>query len=378
MISPFLKRSETYVQGSMMLPRKYFTQEEIFTQELERIFYRHWICVGRASQIRNPGDYFLQTVGRESLIILRDKSGKLRAHYNVCRHRGTRLCEQPHGRLSETIQCPYHAWTYALDGRLIGAPLMQDVIGFEKHDYSLHRASLSEWEGFIFANLSIESEPFEAAFSPIMQRFTRFNLPVLEVARHIEYEVQANWKLLFQNYSECLHCPTLHPSLARLSPYQSGENDLYEGPYLGGYMEIVDEAASLTMSGRVCGLPVGDLPPEDSKRVYYYSIFPNLLVSIHPDYVMFHLLWPRSPRLTQVTCAWMFHPDSFQQPDFDPDEAVNFWDMTNRQDWHICELSQAGIESRAYTPGPYSARETLAAAWDREYLRALEDTPRPE
>ena len=153
--------------------------------------------------------------------------------------------------------------------------------------------------------------------------------------------------------------------------WRGGENDLIDGPFLGGFMVITKEGGSLTISGRACGAPVGTLPPEDLNRVYFYSIFPNLLLSLHPDYVMFHTLWPDGPARTHITCEWLFHPDSVGTPAFTPDDAVGFWDETNRQDWHICEQSHAGITSRAYVPGPYSPREGISAAWDREFLRAL-------
>lgn len=372
MATAFYPRSATFVQGSTTLPGKYFTSPETFNLELDHIFYRRWIYVGRGSQIASPGDYFLAQVGNENLIVTRDRQHKPRAFYNVCRHRGSRLCEEATGRFSGAIQCPYHAWTYALDGKLMGAPLMQEVEGFDKQNYPLHSATIGEWEGFLFVNLSSNPEPLHTYLSPLIGRFSRFHLEKLQSAGRIEYQVNANWKLIFQNYSECLHCPTLHPGLARLSPFQSGENDLYEGHLLGGYMEIVEDAGSLTMSGRACGLPIGDLTAEDQKRVYYYSIYPNMLLSLHPDYVMVHTLCPRSPSQTMITCEWFFHPSSFEQPNFDPSEAINFWDLINQQDWHICEMSQAGVSSRVYQPGPYSSRESISAAWDRAYLRSLE------
>src|SRR5439155_1020728 len=161
-------------------------------------------------------------------------------------------------------------------------------------------------------------------------------------------EVRANWKLVFQNFSGCLHCPVIHPGLAKLTPYTSGENDLFEGPYLGGYMVITAPGGSLTLSGRACGPAVGELPAEDRNRVYFYTIFPNLLLSLHPDYVMFHTLRPEAPDRTHITCEWLFHADAFGQPGFDPQDAVGFWDETNRQDWNICERSQLGVASRAY------------------------------
>jgi Rieske 2Fe-2S family protein len=179
--------------------------------------------------------------------------------------------------------------------------------------------------------------------------------------------------LIFQNYSECYHCPQVHPALAKLSAYDSSENDLSEGPFLGGFMTIA-KGHSLTTSGRVCARPVGDLEDEDHGRIFYYSIFPNMLLSMHPDYVMVHQLWPRSPDRVTILCDWFFHPEAFARADFNPEDATAFWDMTNRQDWHVCELSQQGIASRAYQPGPYSPRESIPAAWDREYLRVLSES----
>jgi Rieske 2Fe-2S family protein len=372
-VTQFLKTTQIDINGARTLPRRYYVAPEIFAQEFERIFTRRWLCVGREDQVANPGDYFLQQVGQESIIILRDRSGRLRAYYNVCRHRGTRLCEEHRGRFSETIQCPYHAWTYSLDGRLIGAPSSGDIDGFTKSDYPLHQVAIENWEGFLFINLSEDPEPFARAFKPLIGRFTRFNLPKLAVARTIEYDVRANWKLLFQNYSECYHCGPVHPPLSKITPPTSGENDLIEGPVTGGFMVINKGNESLTLSGRSCGLMVGDLPEEDHSRVYYYAIFPNMLLSLHPDYVMFHTLWPEAPDRTRIFCSWLFHPDTLKDPSWNPEDGIMFWDMTNRQDWHICEQSQLGVQSRVYQPGPYSRREALSVQFDRQVLRALEE-----
>jgi Rieske 2Fe-2S family protein len=369
-MTAFLKTAETYTKGAMTLPQHYFTSPEIFAEEQERIFASCWLCVGHENQIANSGDFFVQEVESESLIILRDHHGTIRGFYNLCRHRGTRLCEKERGRLSESIQCPYHAWTYGLDGRLIGAPHMNQLEGFDKADYPLYAVPLAIWEGFIFVNLAAEPEPFETTFAPLLNKFTQWNLPQLRSAKRIQYDVRANWKLIFENYSECYHCPLVHPTLAKLTPYDAAENDLYEGAFLGGFMPI-PKAGSITMSGRTCALPLGDFSPQDHQRVYYYSLFPNMFLSLHPDYAMVHILWPQSPSLTIIFCDWLFYPDSFSHPDFNPNDAIDFWDMTNRQDWHVCELSQQGISSRRYQPGPYSPRESIPAAFDREYLRVF-------
>jgi glycine betaine catabolism A len=370
-VTQFLKTTQIAIGGARTLPRRYYVDPGVFAAEFERIFAQRWLCVGREDQIQRPGEYFLQQVGTESIIVLRDRAGAFRAYYNVCRHRGTRLCEEHRGQFSETIQCPYHAWTYSLDGRLIGAPSSGDIEGFSKSDYPLNRISVQAWEGFLFINLSEEPEPFDKAYRPLIGRFSRFNLPQLAVARTIEYDVKANWKLLFQNYSECYHCGPVHPPLAKLTPPTSGENDLVEGPFTGGFMVINQGHQSLTMSGRSCGIMVGDLPEEDLNRVYYYAVFPNMLLSLHPDYVMFHTLWPEAPDRTRIFCSWLFHPETLTNPDCNPEDGIQFWDMTNRQDWHICEQSQLGVQSRAYRPGPYSKRESLSVQFDREVLKAL-------
>jgi glycine betaine catabolism A len=353
--------------GAKSLPQKYFVSPEVFADEQHKIFAEEWLLVGHQSQIPNAGDFFIATIANESLIVVRDQQSQIRAFYNVCRHRGSRLKEETCGHTS-AIQCPYHAWTYALDGRLMGAPHMDDVPGFNKADYSLPLVSLGLWEGFIFVNLERNPEPLEKWFAPLSGKFSHWNMSILQPAKRIEYDVRANWKLMFENYSECYHCPGVHPQLQKISPYDSAENDLREGPFLGGFMQI-NPGKSLTMSGNACAAFVGKI--EDLQQVFYYSIFPNMLLSLHPEYVMVHQLWPQSPERTVIVCDWFFHPDAFRHKQFNPDDAIEFWDTTNRQDWHVCELSQQGIASRAYQPGPFSSRESIPAAWDRYYLQVM-------
>ncbi len=386
----FRKTAETFQADAKALPQRYFISPDVFAEEQEKIFSRQWVLVGHQSRIAHAGDYFVSKVANESLIVIRDKRGEIRGFYNVCRHRGSRLIENTNGQLSAAIQCPYHAWTYGLDGRLLGAPHMDDVPGFNKGDYPLHAVNVALWEGFIFVNLansgaltSVLSQregrkqdgfvSLEDWFAPLNGKFSHWNMSILQPAKRIEYDVRANWKLMFENYSECYHCPGVHPQLQKISPYDSAENDLTEGPFLGGFMRIA-KGRSLTMSGNACALGIADKEEEGEEakhRVFYYSIFPNMLLSLHPEYVMVHQLWPQSPERTLIVCDWLFHPDAFSRKDFRPEDAIEFWDMTNKQDWHVCELSQQGISSRAYQPGPYSSRESIPAAWDEYYLRQV-------
>lgn len=364
------KRAELQGEGRTLLA-KYYTSAAIFEEEKHRIFGRAWLCVGRAEAIPATGDYFLVNAFDESLIVVRGADARVRALYNVCRHRGTRMCEEAAGKFSGAIQCPYHAWTYGLDGRLMAARNMQGTPGFDKSEWPLAEAAVGEWEGFIFISLAKEPVPFEQWMAPLIGRFAKWHIGDLRAAKRISYDLRCNWKLVAQNYSECYHCPVIHPQLDKLSPWDSGRNDLGEGPFLGGFMTMRNPRGSMTLTGHTTRPPVGDVGGDELDRVYYYSLFPSMLLSLHPDYVMAHRLVPKDVDRVHIECEWLFDPKTMERPDFDATDAIGFWDMTNRQDWKVCELSQLGIESRAYVPGPYSSNEGVLQAFDRYYLSEI-------
>lgn len=370
MTSTFHRTVEAYRQGAHTMPGEYYTSPAILAEEREKLFPTMWHCAGRASAVAAAGDFVVREIAGESIMLVHGKDGELRAFFNICRHRGTQLCTKSTGHFSETIQCPYHAWTYGIDGRLIGAPHMNEVAGFDKKDYPLHQAAVAEWEGFVFVNAANDPQPFAEWFAPMTRRLERYSIADLKVGHSVRYEVKANWKLVFQNYSECLHCPMIHPELSTMMPYTSGANDLIEGPFLGGYMELNHESA--TLSGKACGRLVNaDLSADDRKRAYYYTLMPNMALSIHPDYVNYYILTPLAVDRTLVESEWMFARSNDANGAFNPADAIEFWDVTNRQDWAICEQSQIGISSSRYAPGPYSPRESMPAAWDHEYLRLM-------
>ena len=365
--------SSRTAQDAKTLARRYYTGQDVYDAETRNVFFERWIYAGRASAVSDPGSYFLCEIESESVIVLKDSDGKLRAHHNVCRHRGTRLLTEPQGQLPKSIQCPYHAWTYALDGTLIGAPFMDEVESFCSDDYPLKSVAVAVWEGCVFICLALEPEPFEQAFATLIGKFGSWTMRELEIAHSISYDVLANWKLIFQNYSECYHCPSLHPVLNKLTPFRNSSNNLEEGPFLGGPMRMSIDGGSMTMSGQTCAPSLGDLSGEALNCVQYYTLYPNMLLSLLPDYVLIHRIERLAPDRSRVICDWLFHPAATAAPDFDPSGAIEFWSMTNEQDWGVSELSQKGISSQAYTPGPYSELESMIAAWDREYLSSIDE-----
>jgi Rieske 2Fe-2S family protein len=367
--SVVIKPRDVMPEGAKTLPARYYTDPALFAAELDGLFGRMWFHAGRSEEASRPGQFFVRAVNGFDIIVTRNASGEVRAFHNVCRHRGTRLCTESAGQFSGSVQCPYHAWTYDLDGRLIGAPHMDDVPHFRKADFPLLGVHADEWDGHVFLNLSERPEPLAAQLGSLVGKFRNWRMQDLRLGRRITYDVKANWKLVIQNYNECLHCPNLHPALNKLSHYLSGENEPLHPTYMGGRMDLRPGVETLSWDGTCPRELLPGLSAEDRRRVYYYAIFPNLLLSLHPDYMMTHTLWPVAPDRTINVCEWHFQPSELARDGFDPADCVEFWDLTNRQDWQVCELSQAGIASRAYVPGPYSNREDLLYAFDRFIVR---------
>ena len=362
------------------LPRRFYADADFYRAELERFYFDRWICAGRADQIPNPGDYFTRALGNESVIVTRDASGEIHALFNVCRHRGTRLCDQADGHFVDRIQCPYHNWTYGLDGRLLAAPHMPSA--FSKDDYPLHHAGCEVWDGNIFIHLGQEwldgrdgldgeaQRGLRAQLADLPDRFAAWQMGDLRLGRRITYDVKANWKLIVLNYNECLHCPNLHPALNRLHHYLGADNVEPTACYCGGAMGFKEGVETMSIDGKRRRAYLPGLNEAQRQQVVYFAIYPNLLLSLHPDYVMTHTLWPRANDRTEIVCEFHFHPSELTRPGAQIDDAVEFWDITNREDWWIAEQSQAGINSRVYSPGPYSDREALLWSFDELVRRS--------
>jgi Rieske 2Fe-2S family protein len=359
------------------LPSRYYVDPGIYEREREQLFYTRWLCAGRQEDWAESGEYALRDVAGESVLIVRDKTGVIHAFYNVCRHRGSVLCEAARGRFPRHgITCPYHAWTYGFDGRLQGTPYMVRVTDFRKPDYPLYPVHVAVWGGFVWLNLATDPPPLRTELGGLWTHFARYELETLRRAHRIEYDVAANWKLLVENFGECYHCPTIHPELNRGTPYLGGGSARLEGEAAwrgGAWMDLADGFATLTIRGEARRPTLPGIAPEDHRRVYYNTIYPGMFLSLHPDYVLTHTLWPAGADRTRIVCEWLFAPEAMAAPGFDPSDAVEFWDLTNRQDWHACELAQRGNGSRAHLQGVHVGQEAGPQYFNRYYLAAMGD-----
>ncbi|HEY7140378.1 MAG TPA: aromatic ring-hydroxylating dioxygenase subunit alpha [Methylomirabilota bacterium] len=335
------------------LPGRFYHDPEIWRLEQERLFARLWVCVGRADQLPAAGHYRTVRVGDESVLVVRGEDGALRAFLNVCRHRGAQLCAAEQGQ-ARALQCRYHAWTYGLDGRLLRAPGLQDSAAFDRRDFGLVAVALDTWEGLVWVSLAESPPPLTDQLLPQIadrlgdaERLGPYRIGTLAVARTVEYEVRANWKVVVENFMECYHCAPMHPELVRLLPaFRSGATQEY-----GIGTRLAQDAEALTDSGRAPAPPFPGLPPEHERHYYGMVVRPNMLLNLLPEHVIVHTLAPLAPDRSRVTCDWLFAPDAVARPGFDPADTVALFDRVNRQDWEVCEWVQAGTRSRAFANG---------------------------
>jgi Rieske 2Fe-2S family protein len=346
------------------LPRDAYVASDFYERERERIFWDQWVYAGRVELWPEPGAFRVLDLCGESIIIVRDRSGELHGHLNLCRHRGSRLlCDE--GTLRNAIRCPYHGWTYALDGELIASPFisMEDV---PPNARRLHPVAVDVWGGFVFVRVT-RGETLPEQLGRVPERLRRYPLAELRIARTICYDVAANWKVLLENYNECYHCAGVHPELCRVVPAfkrNGGANlDWERGiPHREG-------AFTFTFSGTSGRAPFETLNDEERVRHNGELIYPNFMLSLSADHVAAFSLWPQGPERTRIVCDFLFDRNEMNKADFDPSDAVEFWHLVNRQDWRICESVQSGMHSRAFQFGYYAPMED-ASLDIRRYIAA--------
>jgi glycine betaine catabolism A len=349
-----MARSETPFVST--LAGHYYYDPVIYELEQERIFAQMWVCIGRADAVSGPGAYQVVTVGRESIIVVRGRDDVPRAFLNVCRHRGARLCNEASGRLKGSVQCRYHAWTYGLDGRLIGAPNVLSNEQFDRAQFGLLPVALEVWEGLIWLNLADSPAPIEEQINEsIVERFgdyaafARYGVGNLKVGKTIVYDVQANWKLILENFMECYHCAPMHPEFCQLLPdFKTGVVSDYVN---GEAARLADNVEAFTITGKASRPPLPGLLSKDLRQYYGIVLQPNVLLNLLHDHVVVHRLMPDGPGRTVIICDWLFDHEVMASPGFDPMDAVEIFDIVNRQDWEVCQWTQLSMASKAYRSG---------------------------
>jgi Rieske 2Fe-2S family protein len=345
------------------LHRDLYIEPAWFARERDRIFLGQWICVAREDDLVSAGSFEAVEVAGESIIIVRGEDWKLRAFYNVCRHRGCQLIDstrQDHkqGQFLANIRCPYHSWTYRLDGKLHHAPYVE----VDKEKFGLHEVELDCWGGLVFLNVgrkeSERSQTLADQLGPVPGRVRRYPLDDLGTGWRHEYPVAANWKVILENYNECYHCAGVHPELCRIVP----EFRKNGGAQLDWEAGIPQKPGTYTFThtGTTRRPPFPGLNETEKVRHFGELVYPNLMLSLSMDHVAMFILSPMGPEMTHVDCRLLFHPDAINQPDFDPSDAADFWDLVNRQDWDICERVQRGMHARPFRHGFYAPMEDLS------------------
>jgi glycine betaine catabolism A len=347
------------------LPPVAYGSPEVFGWERRHLLDGSWVCVGRTADVPGPGDQHAVRIGSTSILVVRDGDAAVRGYFNVCRHRGHELLDPGRTRRARGVKCPYHAWVYGLDGACRATP--QFAYGpDDRTEFGLVPASVAEWGGWLFANVSGDAPPLSHHIGNLDLVTADYHPERLTAAARREYDVAANWKIIVENYLECYHCSSIHPALCRVTP---PESDLpypqpSTGVWVGAAMALREHALTMSLTGEGLGVPIPGLPDRRRREVCYVALLPNLLISLHPDYVLMHRLEPRAADRTSVECTWLFPSEAFERPDFSPDYAVEFWDVTNREDWRACQSIQRNVSSPGYRQGPVSP-------WEADVWRAM-------
>lgn len=367
--------------GSLVptLPGRYYTDPAVFEREQRLVLEQMWVCAVRSADLAAPGAFQRVTVGRESVLVVRGRDGGLRAFLNVCRHRGAALCTEESGQGRRTLQCPYHAWTYGLDGRLIAAPNLTEMPDVDRVAYGLHAVHLREWLGYAWVSLAEEPPSFDDdVLGAAVERLgdlavvEAYGTEHLKVGRRIRYDVAANWKLIIENFMECYHCGTIHPELTEVLPeFAGGYAAQY---YVGRGAEFAPQAQGFTVDGSEGFDRLPGVAAEQDRRYYAITIKPTVFVNLVPDHVIVHRMFPLAADRTVVECDWLYAPDVVTSG-ADVSRSVELFDRVNRQDFEACERTQPAMSSRAYRDGGVLVPSEHHIGGFHDWLRARIDEP---
>lgn len=337
------------------LPGRYYTDPQLFALEQAKIFEDMWFCVARGSDIPTPGSFRTVQVGTESVIVSRNRRGEVRAMLNVCRHRGARICTAETGSVTRAFQCPYHAWTYDLDGKLIAAPNLTKMPDIDRVEYGLRRVAVREWLGYVWVSLADEPPSFESTvLQEVVDRLgevanlDHYQVESLSVGRRIVYDVKANWKLIIENFMECYHCATIHPELTEVLPEFA---DGYAAQYFVNHgADFGSDIKGFTVDGSEGLDTLPGIDPDQDRKYYAITVKPQVFVNMVPDHIIFHRMYPLAVDRTVVECDWLYLP-SVVESGKDVSKSVELFDRVNRQDFDACERCQPAMSSRLYADG---------------------------
>ncbi|WP_112266853.1 aromatic ring-hydroxylating oxygenase subunit alpha [Lentzea terrae] len=337
------------------LPGNTYTDPTIFELEQENIFEKMWFCAVRSADLPDAGNFRTVQIGRESVLVTRSRDGSLRAFLNICRHRGAKLCVEETGTVKRNFQCPYHAWTYGLDGKLVAAPNLTSMPDIDRVEYGLKTVHLREWLGYAW--LSLADEP--ASFEETVQQDVRerlgnldaignYQVSELELGRRITYDVKANWKLIIENFMECYHCATIHPELTEVLPEFA---DGYAAQYYVGHGAVFgEEIKGFTIDGSEGFDTLSGVDSDQERRYYAITVRPQVFINLVPDHVIIHRMFPMAPDRTIVECDWLYAKDVVATGK-DVSRSVELFHRVNEQDFEACERCQPAMSSRAYAQG---------------------------
>ncbi len=361
------------------LPSAWYYDPEHYVMELDAIWYRDWVCVGRLEDLPDTGDYIVATIGSQRLIVARSSAKEVRVFHDTCRHRGARLCtaDQGHFRNGRII-CPYHTWTYSLGGDLLATPGRIEVEDFRAADYSLYEVHVDTWGGFLFVNLSDEPRESLAAFlGEEAKLLDNWPLSEMETVHEERTSLACNWKVFWENYSECYHCPRIHPELCKVVPvYKKGVVDYSDDPAWrpasagdDGRARVAPGVSSWTMDGQSSLPPIDGLTAaEKAAGMSFASFTASMFVVAHPDYVRSVRIQPTGPESVELVVAWYLMPGIRESHGDEVDRVIEFGRCIVKQDGEVCELNQQGLRSRRHKQGVLVPQEQYL--WDfHEWLR---------
>ncbi len=368
------------------LPADRYFDPAHYALELQRIWYREWIYVGRSSALARPRSFLRFDLGDQHVLLLRDSGGTLRAYHNTCRHRGAALCREQRGELvGATLVCPYHAWVYSLEGRLLRTSSKLHPDGFELDQHSLYPVHLCEWNGGVFISLAAEPPPFGSSFDDSLDRLAAWGIADLVVGHALTKTLACNWKIFWENYSECLHCPTVHRELSQLVPiygralleerddpewHRHAQDD--DPKYKGGLRR---GAASWSTDGQLSAAAFPNVDAADASRgAVYVTGLPSVFVVAHVDYVRIVRLLPLGPEKTELRIEYLFAPAALRDPQFRLANIVEFANRVMSEDAAVCELNQQGLHALTHARGVVMPEEYLIKQF-HEWIAARLERP---